>query len=623
MARSKARGDGARSATGARNPKARSGEARADLRAVRAASGEAAEDRTASAHATSLTADVRAPSTNATGEAAPEGGRASWARRAQLVGVVVATGLFVGHALLLDARLQDDAFISFRYARNLAEGRGLVWNPGERVEGYTNFLWTLIFAAAFRAVPALDPVPLARALAIAAGCAAIAATFAMVRRAAPDARLLPLVPPILLAGNWAFAVNAMSGLETTPFAALVTIATALVVRETDDLRPRGASVAYALAALTRPEAIGLFALTAASTLAGIRRAPPAARRRYAAWLLLPFGAIVGAHAAFRLAYYGSIVPNTFVAKAGRPLPAGMGDAWSYLGGFVWKSMDFAGAFTALALVFAVSTRARAAGRAIALAATFGVVNVAVSGADFMIGHRFLVPYLPAIYVAAALGAARLVERYRKAGKGSGIELELGLAILAGFACARWLLYARDRVRPFEELRRRVAIDANAAAGDWLREHLPESATVVTLDVGELGYRSGLRVIDLSGLTDAEIARLPGDVLDKRIDADALLDRDPDAIVLVSRSPGKPGGLLRGRGAGPYWPPGSSRALLESPRLQRGFELAARFPAYERARRDESGRWVPVPAGSRAPGAVPITYFLEVYRKRAPGDADPE
>ena len=43
--------------------------------------------------------------------------------------------------------LGDDAFISFRYARNLAEGHGLVWNPGEAVEGYTNFLWVVLMAA--------------------------------------------------------------------------------------------------------------------------------------------------------------------------------------------------------------------------------------------------------------------------------------------------------------------------------------------------------------------------------------------------------------------------------------------------------------------------------------------
>lgn len=39
--------------------------------------------------------------------------------------------------------IQDDAFISFRYAYNLVNGIGLVWNEGERIEGYTNFLWTL------------------------------------------------------------------------------------------------------------------------------------------------------------------------------------------------------------------------------------------------------------------------------------------------------------------------------------------------------------------------------------------------------------------------------------------------------------------------------------------------
>ena len=41
----------------------------------------------------------------------------------------------------------DDAFISFRYVRNLVEGHGLVFNPGEYVEGYTNFLWVLELAA--------------------------------------------------------------------------------------------------------------------------------------------------------------------------------------------------------------------------------------------------------------------------------------------------------------------------------------------------------------------------------------------------------------------------------------------------------------------------------------------
>src|SRR5512135_1832902 len=38
----------------------------------------------------------------------------------------------------------DDAYISFRYAQNAILGHGLVFNPGERVEGFTNFLWTAL-----------------------------------------------------------------------------------------------------------------------------------------------------------------------------------------------------------------------------------------------------------------------------------------------------------------------------------------------------------------------------------------------------------------------------------------------------------------------------------------------
>jgi len=47
--------------------------------------------------------------------------------------------------------VQDDAFISYRYAQNLAEGRGLVYNAGERVEGYSDFLWTVAIAGAVKA----------------------------------------------------------------------------------------------------------------------------------------------------------------------------------------------------------------------------------------------------------------------------------------------------------------------------------------------------------------------------------------------------------------------------------------------------------------------------------------
>ena len=75
-------------------------------------------------------------------------------RRLTFAGLLIAVyGLFIQSASFEYSgrrfyTLLDDAMISMRYARNLAEGHGLVWNPGEApVEGYTNLLWTLWMAA--------------------------------------------------------------------------------------------------------------------------------------------------------------------------------------------------------------------------------------------------------------------------------------------------------------------------------------------------------------------------------------------------------------------------------------------------------------------------------------------
>ena len=67
---------------------------------------------------------------------------------AGLVFAAIAAALVVWRASTLTALFwaQDDAYISFRFARNLVRGHGLVFNVGERVEGYTNFLWTVISA---------------------------------------------------------------------------------------------------------------------------------------------------------------------------------------------------------------------------------------------------------------------------------------------------------------------------------------------------------------------------------------------------------------------------------------------------------------------------------------------
>src|ERR1035437_3918387 len=90
--------------------------------------------------------------------------------------ILVATAVLVPHARLFYF-VTDDAYISFRYARNLALHGQLVFNLGERVEGYTNFLWTVILALGIK----LDvgPVALSRFLGVAFGIATLAVVVRM------------------------------------------------------------------------------------------------------------------------------------------------------------------------------------------------------------------------------------------------------------------------------------------------------------------------------------------------------------------------------------------------------------------------------------------------------------
>jgi len=239
-------------------------------------------------------------------------------RRLVLFALAGTLALLLAHALFYRF-LCDDAFISFRYARNLADGYGLVFNPGhERVEGYTNFLWVVVLAVLD--VVGLRPEHAASVLSL----ALTVALWAMVARAAW--RLVPspfaLFPPLALALTRSVAVWSTSGLETRLFEVLVVGATLRLLHEVE--RPDAApwsALLFALAALTRPD--GLLIAAAAMTVAVVWRWRP----RRAVLSAAIFGGVVGAHFLFRFLYYGAWLPNTYYAKIGGRSWWGMGVAY--------------------------------------------------------------------------------------------------------------------------------------------------------------------------------------------------------------------------------------------------------------------------------------------------------
>ena len=221
--------------------------------------------------------------------------------------------------------LCDDAFISFRYARNLLEGHGLVFNPGERVEGYTNLLWVLELATLWGAF-GLKPEAAAPWLSVACTAGTLAALLWWVGRSpsvpAGSRGLVAWMALGLLCSSATFAVwTSGGGLETRQFTLFVVVAVVcLAVYRNRRCGLAAASLALAAAALTRPEGLLLAACCCAWFVA--ERAVDSGRWRPAArelaWLITPFVVLVAAHFLFRNAYYGEWLPNTYYAKHVRP-----------------------------------------------------------------------------------------------------------------------------------------------------------------------------------------------------------------------------------------------------------------------------------------------------------------
>ena len=137
--------------------------------------------------------------------------------------LVLATLLLISHALydasLMDYDVVDDAYISFRYALNAARGHGLTFNVGERrVEGYTNFLWTVMLIPAFWLELPVHTLSIALGVLWATGC------LVLLNRStahALDARWLGPIAALLLAADGSFALWAVGGLESPLFSFLV------------------------------------------------------------------------------------------------------------------------------------------------------------------------------------------------------------------------------------------------------------------------------------------------------------------------------------------------------------------------------------------------------------------
>ncbi len=419
-------------------------------------------------------------------------------------------------ALKLDF-VQDDAFISYRYVANFLNGHGLVYNIGERIEGFTNFGW-VIYMILWGALGA-GYMMVSKITGYLLGIGVIMMTFLIARHIFSDKnKWFALIPTYLVGFNMSLAYWAPAGLETAAFTFFASLALYFFLRRSWFL-----IYSLALAVWLRPEGALLAGLFVVIELITERRTPWFSLRCLLVALILSLPMAV-----FKVVYYGSIFPNPFFAKTGLhwdQIANGLEYTWRFLSEYGFYGIGFV-----VPLVF--YRRLSKAEWTVWLFATLYTFYVLMVGGDVLKVHRFFLPVFGAAAILAAM-SLRLIF--------SGLVHKNRLLVI--FMVSLPLLgltyvLPRNHVETYNYVERlfikkmqHLAVALEKADSTNFSAALPT--------IGVFGYELlGHDIIDMVGLTDSTIARHSEKPIEgmqttwkeQKHNSAYLLGRSPDYIV---------------------------------------------------------------------------------------------
>jgi hypothetical protein len=383
----------------------------------------------------------------------------------------------------------DDAYISFTYARNLAQGNGATYN-GLWVEGYSNPLWVLLITPFLWL--GVEPLTAARLLSL----AAVLISFYLIGRLTE--RFLPqrsfvvrAIILVTLASNSALLTWTMSGMETVLALMFITLIVYLEVHPAVN-NPLPSALAVVCLALTRPEGMMLFPiLLVYHSLRG--NYPWQRQLTWTLYVVVLFGLFI----VHRLIVYGYPLPNTAYVKLGSDdLAATVSAGLAYVGSFfLVRPMLTVLLVLGASVLLAKGLKIECYWLLLA-AITGGFISFAIlTGGDWMPFHRFLVPVLPLLMLV--MGKALDSALKRKATYYVALMLAFSALLLELFFMTQ---FYRPVFEEFEYHRQRLT-----EAGLWIREQTPPDATIAVVDAGILAYYSQRTTIDIIGLNNAHIA----------------------------------------------------------------------------------------------------------------------
>ena len=496
-----------------------------------------------------------------------------------LASLLLAGCLTLGLFALIACRLTDgqggvpldDAWIHFQFARNLARGDGLSFNPGQPTSGSTAPLWTLLLAGVYLAG---GEFPIAgQVLSGACFLAALASTYAMGVQLTGK-RWAGWLAGMVVAANGRMVWAGLSALETCLFAALSLLAIGAHVSDRPAGRYRLRTAAlFGLAALTRPEGYLLFALSLADFVWGSRHrsgrqshrperagagsestrphgsrtTKHAPRNTHHATrfthhvlrityyvlrsILLPavlFAAIVLPYLIFSLRTSGHLLPNTYHAKAVVSLLPDrdfLSVAARYLildnplllpfyvlGVGVLLCPALSGSTTLSLSKEPAPSLSRGHASLLSLWSVGLPLVYACLHAVLYQHGRYLIPLIPCNAVVGVVGllvARRLAARRwtLTPALSLGGRGGRGLAVLVGVLVVAGTAWRLPAMARLYAWNVDNVNEMHVALGRWVAEHTPPDAVLALNDIGAIAYVSERPVVDLAGLVTPEVVPL--------------------------------------------------------------------------------------------------------------------
>lgn len=419
--------------------------------------------------------------------------------------------LLVGLYLVFVLRagvLSDDAYITFRTSENLMNGRGLTWNPAERVQAYTHPPWMFLLSGAFAITREVYYTTIAVSTAV-----SLAAVLLLVRNVASSASAA-LVAGGLLTFSKAYVDFSTSGLENPLTHLLLFGFLALWLTPQSNSRP----LLYLalLASAVMLNRLDCALLVGPPLLAAVLRARSA---RSVALVLLGLSPLL-AWELFSLFYYGFPFPNTAYAKLNNGIPP---SALVEQGIFYLVNSIREDAVTTLAItagLIVAFLQRRLTTIAAAVGVCLYVAYVVCIGGDFMSGRLLTPPLAAAAAILAAVPGVSPRVAY----------LSLAICVIAAATAPRGVFRSagdggyfyedengiadeRSWYGPFtglpEKAARRIA-EEHRGAKQARAARQAGQRVVVGENAGFLGYLAGdsIHIVDVPALADALLSRLP-------------------------------------------------------------------------------------------------------------------